>query len=1847
MLVRPNSKNLALRSIVWLLPLLLIATMLPVGPLAALSDAAIAAPALQTIDIPPLQADWASVETGYLHGLAWGDADGDGDLDLAVGDECSAFFDIRNCSGLRVYRNNGSRLNAQAAWSVPSTETDELIGRSIAWGDMDGDGDLDLAVGGYVDTSNEPPQPVRVYRNLSSASELKFEQAWVSPDARYVNSLAWADMDGDGLLDLAVGAGRYFPAETPERSLIYRNTSTPSTATFVQGWEAPTDAITMKIAPADADGDGDLDLLAANLAAPSTIYQNNSNPGTISLSSAATLSVASSDAAWGDFTQDGKLDLVFATFGGIRGFANTSTAGTVSFGSADWSLPFYSRTSLDVGDVDNDGDLDIVGSTSCAQDALRCVSTVLLRNDSAVVAGALQVQFTSIWSSTLRDQTNQIAFGDVDGDGHLDLAAVNDFDQPARVFRNFYGGLSAESVYSSPATNSTSALAWGDLDADGDQDLAITKADNALQVLRNNGANGTITLDPVWTSAPSAQAVNVLAWGDADGDGDLDLASGSGDGVNIYRNDGTLLSGDAPVRVADSAQTGVLAWGDMNGDGALDFATDNGLFSNQSAAGGFNFVRTSWRPLAGNATRDVAWGDVDNDGDLDLAIANYFQPKRLYLNNAGVVSNTPVWSSLASDPTNAVRFADVDNDGDLDLAFANDGQAKHIYRNDGGTISTEPTWASADSERTTGISFADFDGDGDLDLAVSNIQAPSRIYRNDNGELTTNSVWSTKTTISRGSLSWADVDNDGDLDLTMSGGSSYPSPLEIFRNGSSGPQLRVNHPPSVSLSINTGDTPPSTLATAELYGAARVLSTQVITFSYTLQDREGDPVREVRAEFSLDGGGKWLKAEPTAAQTTPLAAPPSGASYVFAWDTFASGFFGQSDNVRFRLIAYPSLKPTAKGTPGSFQRAASATISPVFRARGTQVRVVKTDGSPAPGALVYRLAVNQVVGGKPFARNDGSLYATDAGGYLPGRGQLTVGERLVALQPIFRSSADERSGYTLYHTSAPTTTTGLNAFTVDKPGVQTLIVRPQYPLMLFHLKVSLEWDARADSAYLNQLRSDLQRTSELLYRWSDGQIALGNLTLYHDREQWSDADIRIFATNRLRPNANLGGIVTAPLTETLVVDGTTRTNSFAPGQIRMGTVWTRYGGSTAASAGGEDWARALGHELGHYALFLDESYLGLDSSGRLIPVEDCPSPMADVYRDDQGKFHPDAGWLPRCATTLANRTTGRSDWRTIKTFYDQAGLNFALNMPASYNVESGPNLLPLALTTLSEAAPASATPARPATLFSLEPTGGGIYHTKGRARAFRFSCAVAACDSPTDHIVDLGEPGNVDVLAYGARPGDRVCVFDLDVDALGCETVREGDTRLTVGELGTRGWQPNVLVTPVTSRTLNVSVSNLAPGLVLRARLYPLSGGAPSAPTTLPSAGSLYRGDISATEAVLSAYVHIWVEENTLPRRELVLNFGLGGNPTKNTSSNKDKNPTPAKKAPALSPDGQVILFGDALEFASGTFFSIQGLADLPVAPPRWTSAVSQGYRLLASAGAPDLRQATISMSYYSSDLIPGTEGGVAIYFLADNATSWLKLDTTLDAEHNEAIAVAQGPGSYALMTTLDLRTGWNLLSYPWPTTVGVEEGLELINGLGAATTLYGYEEADAADPWKVYDRDVPAWVNDLTKLRYGRGYWVLVEAAANQAAKPANNAADLSATLPVPPATYYAELGAVGAQGVPGVGASVTATIGETVCATTTTRQVGDQIVFVIDVPAATPGQLSGCGTPGRMVKVMVGKQTFWADWGNNRPLRIGNSPPAKIYLPLLYGKVLFIPPVAGSEPEPPTPTPPPEEEE
>ncbi|RLE32484.1 MAG: hypothetical protein DRJ61_09330, partial [Acidobacteria bacterium] len=115
--------------------------------------------ALYPLTIDPLltTAAWTSAESDWARSVAWGDWDGDGDLDLAVGNEPQPN---------RVYENTGGALSS--AWI--SADSDSTF--SVAWGDWDGDGDLDLAAGNFAG-------PNRVYENTGGA----LSSAWTSADS--------------------------------------------------------------------------------------------------------------------------------------------------------------------------------------------------------------------------------------------------------------------------------------------------------------------------------------------------------------------------------------------------------------------------------------------------------------------------------------------------------------------------------------------------------------------------------------------------------------------------------------------------------------------------------------------------------------------------------------------------------------------------------------------------------------------------------------------------------------------------------------------------------------------------------------------------------------------------------------------------------------------------------------------------------------------------------------------------------------------------------------------------------------------------------------------------------------------------------------------------------------------------------------------------------------------------------------------------------------------------------------------------------------------------------------------------------------------------------------------------------------------------------------------------------------------------------------------------------------------------------------------------------------------------------------------------------------------------------
>jgi hypothetical protein len=143
--------------------------------------------------------------------------------------------------------------------------------------------------------------------------------------------------------------------------------------------------------------------------------------------------------------------------------------------------------------------------------------------------------------------------------------------------------------------------------------------------------------------------------------------------------------------------------------------------------------------------------------------------------------------------------------------------------------------------------------------------------------------------------------------------------------------------------------------------------------TYTLLGPPGSRARLVRAYYSLDGGGHWL---PAVAASGTVTADVGLGTHTYGWDTFPSGFFGQSDDVTFRLVALPSYQ-----NPGPYLYGSYATETFPFRVRGTQVQVLSAT-LPISNAVVYRLPAGQPTGAEPIADAAGRPFHTNILGYL-------------------------------------------------------------------------------------------------------------------------------------------------------------------------------------------------------------------------------------------------------------------------------------------------------------------------------------------------------------------------------------------------------------------------------------------------------------------------------------------------------------------------------------------------------------------------------------------------------------------------------------------------------------------------------------------------------------------------------------------------------------------------------------------------------------------------------------------------------------------------------------------------
>ncbi|MCC6679051.1 MAG: VCBS repeat-containing protein [Phycisphaerales bacterium] len=285
---------------------------------------------------------WQSTDLAYNGHLDVADVDGDGWMDVAVGELLSS-----GSHSAKLYRNIGGVLTTTAVWSTP--DLGDTFG--VAFGDVNGDGRPDLALATGAAYSGTPFLN-RVYINQEGS--LPAAASWTTAEPRNFMSALWVDADRDGDLDLC-----YTGADTD--TFIYRNAGGALEATPYWRTNDSRRQFALMAAAGDVTGDGLRDLLIADnnqLFGGSGRFRRYDGLAAGAYNPVASWTYSdgyTSAVALGDLDQDGVLDLVTGEwFGRSRYFLN-SGAGLPA--TPAWTSGGSTSTveKLVLGDIDRNG----------------------------------------------------------------------------------------------------------------------------------------------------------------------------------------------------------------------------------------------------------------------------------------------------------------------------------------------------------------------------------------------------------------------------------------------------------------------------------------------------------------------------------------------------------------------------------------------------------------------------------------------------------------------------------------------------------------------------------------------------------------------------------------------------------------------------------------------------------------------------------------------------------------------------------------------------------------------------------------------------------------------------------------------------------------------------------------------------------------------------------------------------------------------------------------------------------------------------------------------------------------------------------------------------------------------------------------------------------------------------------------------------------------------------------------------------------------------------------------------------------------------------------------------------
>jgi hypothetical protein len=383
---------------------------------------------------------------------------------------------------------------------------------SVAWGDYNTDGKMDILLTGSATSSSSI---TKLYKNNGNGSFSQDTAAETGLVGVRLSSVAWGDYNSDGRPDILLtglsSSGRV--------SKIYKNNGNGTFSEDTTADSVLTAVDEGSVAWGDYNRDGRPDILLTGLSNSgmvAKIYRNNGN-GTFTentLGEGALARLRNTSVAWGDYNADGKPDILLTGYigtGYITKIYTNNGAGTFSEDTtADNGLAKVGYGSVAWGDYNSDGypDILLTGYTGSAY-----VSKIYKNNRNGT--------FTALNAGLTGVRSGSAVWGDYNSDGRLDilLTGSNKTQRVDKIYRNNGNDtFSAVATTGLPAVNNSSA-AWGDFNSDGKLDILLNgyTTTRLAKVYRNGAANwNTAPNAPINLHASTGPAHVTFSWNGAD-----------------------------------------------------------------------------------------------------------------------------------------------------------------------------------------------------------------------------------------------------------------------------------------------------------------------------------------------------------------------------------------------------------------------------------------------------------------------------------------------------------------------------------------------------------------------------------------------------------------------------------------------------------------------------------------------------------------------------------------------------------------------------------------------------------------------------------------------------------------------------------------------------------------------------------------------------------------------------------------------------------------------------------------------------------------------------------------------------------------------------------------------------------------------------------------------------------------------------------------------------------------------------------------------------------------------------------------------------------------------------------